>query len=1208
MINPNTAYENELYFKYLKDPNSVSPEWRKYFVNYIAVSSLSFAEDEISEVDINVKPAPTKTSMTSEVLKTSDVFLNQGESLELLSSISSKISQNMEESLEIPSATSTRTMPVKALDENRRIINKHLSNLNKPRVSFTHILSWAIIRAIVKFPKMNDSFLKSEGKAYRLKKNSINFGLAVDIVKKDGSRLLLVPNVKDVQNMTFVKFVDSFDRIIEKTRQGKYELSDLEKTTVTLTNPGMIGTTMSAPRLMKGQGIIIAAGSIDYPTEFQAVRPEVLTNIAISKVVTLTNTYDHRIIQGAESAEFLAYINKLLLGAERFYDHIFASLAIPFEPIRWQSDVVHSRFAAHPEDEITEKAAHVMLLINAYRVRGHLLSSINPLGHISYYYPELDPAYYGFNIWDLERVFHADDAWENNNLPLRDIIELLRDTYCGSTGYEFMHIQDTQKKEWVKTYIEKKNSINHTLKGVVDISKEDKLNILKKIYEAQEFESFLHTKFIGHKRFSLEGSESLVVMINKLFELAADAKLNTIVLGMAHRGRLNILVNLMGKSLDKIFNEFDGEIDPVSYFGSGDVKYHLGDKSTFISKNNNSIEVILSPNPSHLELVNPVVEGMARALDDQLKDNSYSMAIPILIHGDSAFAGEGVVAETLNLSELKGYRTGGTIHIIINNQIGFTTTPQDERSTVYASDLAKMIQAPIIHVNGNDPEAVFASAVLAFTFRQTFHNDIVIDMLCYRKYGHNEADEPSYTQPLLYKKIAAIPPVSKIYEEKLKKEGLYDNNEILNYIKELKQHFNDVFDNRRKKEVKPKIEKNETNNLLVDNKTSIDEDSLKLLATKLSELSDNLNFNINPKVKSFINRRQQMIISEKPAIDWSFAEALSIGSILLEGITVRMSGEDTRRGTFSQRHAVLIDVENEDEYIPLNNLSSNQGEFKIYDSPLSELAVLGYEYGYSIIAKDGLTIWEAQFGDFANMAQPILDQFLSCGESKWGQASNLVMLVPHSYDGQGPEHSSSRFERYLQLCAENNMFVCNLTSPAQYFHALRRQVKMKDKKPLIIPTPKGMLRHPLAVSSIKEFTETGFQEIIDHPTEIDKNQVSRLILCTGKIYYDLFEEQLKTNPSNIAIIRIEQLYPLHEQKLSRILNQYLNTNYIIWAQEEPENMGAWRFLQPQLLNLLKKEQGLTYIGRPASAATATGSLKVHQIEQRRIIESALNII
>lgn len=1205
MINPNSAYENELYFKYLKDPNSVSPEWRKYFQDFIPEKNFGLGSADLGSESNTQNPIP-KIQETSEVLD--DIKLSEGEALELLSPISTKISVNMEESLEIPTATSTRTMPVKALDENRRIINKHLSNLNKPKVSFTHILSWAIIRAIVKYPKMNDSFIKSNGKAFRLKKKTINFGLAVDIVRKDGSRLLLVPNVKEVQNMTFVQFIEAFDKVIEKARTGKYELSDLERTTITLTNPGMIGTTMSAPRLMKGQGLIIACGSIDYPTEFQAVRPEVLTDIAISKVVTLTNTYDHRIIQGAESAEFLSYINKLLLGEERFYDHIFASLAIPFEPIRWQSDVVHSRFKAHPEDEIIEKAAHVMMMINAYRVRGHLLASTNPLGHISYYYPELDPSYYNFNIWDLERIFHADDSWKNNNLPLREIIELLRDTYCGSTGYEFMHIQDTQKKEWVKSYLENKQNLNNTLKGVLDLSGDDKIQILKKLYQAQEFENFLHTKFIGHKRFSLEGSESLIVLMEKLFELAADTKLNTIVLGMAHRGRLNVLVNLMGKSPDKIFNEFDGEIDPVSYLGSGDVKYHLGDKSTYISKNKNNIEVILSPNPSHLELVNPVVEGMARALDDKISDNTYSQAIPVLIHGDAAFAGEGVVAETLNLSELMGYRTGGTIHIIINNQIGFTTIPQDERSTIYASDIAKMIQAPIIHVNGNDPEAVLNAAVFAFSFRQTFHNDIVIDMLCYRKYGHNEADEPSYTQPLLYKKIGTMIPVSKIYEEKLRKEGLLNFDEISDYIKELKQRFNNFFDNREKQKTKQKIEKDKQSILKIY-QTTVKEETLKLIAEKLTKLPDELKFVINTKVKSFIDRRRKMIDSEKPAIDWSFAEALSIGSLLFDGISVRMTGEDTRRGTFSQRHAVLIDVESENEYIPLNNISSNQAEFKIFDSPLSELAILGFEYGYSVISKDGLTLWEAQFGDFANMAQPIFDQFLSCGESKWGQTSNLVCLLPHSYDGQGPEHSSCRYERYLQLCAENNMIVCNLTTPAQYFHALRRQVKMKDKKPLIIPTPKGMLRLHLAVSSIKEFTEMEFQEIIDHPSEIDKSKVTRLILCTGKVYYDLLEEYLKTKPANIAIIRIEQLYPLHEEKLSIILNQYINANDIIWAQEEPENMGAWRFLQPQLSRLLKTGQNLSYIGRPASAATATGSLKVHQEEQRRIMDSAfLNII
>ncbi len=1174
MITPNYAFEEELFHKYLRDADSVSPEWQNYFKN----------KSNLSDAPISEKRRDSKSEPKLTLSETDD--------LQPLNSMQTRISSNMEESLEIPTATSFREMPVKALDENRRIINKYLLKLKRPRISFTHLLAWAVVKALIKYPSLNAAYVMSDGKPHRIQHKSINIGLAVDITRSDGSRMLLVPNVKNAQNMNFSEFIDEYDKLINKARNNSIGLDDMFGTTVTLTNPGMIGTTCSSPRLMKGQGLIIATGSIDYPVEFQAVRPDVLTSLAVSKVVTITSTYDHRIIQGAESAEFLAYLSKLLLGADLFYDQIFAILRIPFEPIRWASDITTSRNKFYDEQAAIEKGAHVMLMINAYRVRGHLLANINPLGFESYYYPELDPAHYGFTIWDLDRYFHSDDAWSQSDLPLRNIIEILRETYCSSTGYEFMHIQNPEKKEWIKSKLE-------LPKNAYKYSNEEKISFLKKLIDAEEFENFLHTKFIGSKRFSLEGSESVVVMLDKLFQLAADSKHIAIALGMSHRGRLNVLANNIGKDLQKMFAEFDGEIDPINYFGSGDVKYHLGANATFTSAKNNKIQIVLSANPSHLELVNPVVEGIARAIDNQNLDSTYSKCLPVLVHGDAAFAGQGIVAETLNLSALEGYRTGGTIHIIINNQIGFTTTAQDARSTVYSTDIAKMIQVPIIHVNGHDIESVVSAAIFAFEYRNQFHNDVIIDVLCYRKYGHNEADEPSYTQPLLYKKIKNIPPVSQIFNDELVKEKIIEEDYSKNYIYSVQEKLNEIFNKRKSKDIDFSALYNKNLEFDFNIKTSVDEKVLRDIGEKIVYIPEQIN--VHQKVKQLYSRRATMLDSPVPAIDWGMGELLAYGSILLERPEIRFSGEDSRRGTFSHRHSVIVDVKNEEIYIPLNHIAKEQGIFRIFDSPLSELAVLGFEYGYSTISQDGLTIWEAQFGDFANMAQPIIDQYIVCGEVKWGQTSNLVLLLPHSYEGQGAEHSSARLERYLQLCADNNLIVANLTMPAQFFHILRRQILLEKKKPLIIMSPKSILRHQLAVSSVSDFTQKDFEAILDDEHITDFNKVTKLLFCSGKIYYDLLLSRGKAE--NIAIIRIEQLYPFDKNGFKNIIQKYSNVKEYIWVQEEPQNQGAWNFINPILSDLLNTK--ISYIGRKQNPSTATGSYKVHNFEQEQIIKEAI---
>lgn len=1179
----NSAFIEELYYNYLRDPESVSKEWQEYF------SKKSLTLPKITE----------KSEITKPTIQSSMKISDDAE-IEVLSSISAKIAENMQASLEVPTATSVRTIPVKLLDENRQIINKHLQNIKRKKISFTHILAWAVVRALVKYPQFNSYFDIIDGKPCRVRRKHINFGLAIDLERKDGSRLLLVPNIKNAEELTFSEFIEKYDTLIEKARNNKLDLTDLEGTTVTLTNPGMIGTTHSNPRLMKGQGLIIATGSIDYPTEFQAVNPAVLTDMAISKVVTITSTYDHRIIQGAESAEFLAYISKLLLGKEHFYDQIFYSLDVPFEPLHWQTDTESKSHFPLNIDEKIEKNAHIMLLINAYRVRGHLLASSNPLGRAVYYYPELDPAYYGLTIWDLDRYFHADDSWDKNYLTFREIFEILRTTYCGHIGYEFMHIQDPEKKEWIKTKLETKS-----LKP--KLSNEDKIQILKKIIDAEFFENFLHTKYIGHKRFSLEGGESLIVLIDKIFQLAAEHKLNSVVIGMAHRGRLNVLVNNVGKKPEFIFNEFDGDFDPELDQAAGDVKYHLGDRGHYTGANGHTIEVLLSPNPSHLELVNPVIAGMARAIENKINDTSYSQSMPINIHGDAAFAGQGIVAETLNLSQLEAYRTGGTIHIVVNNQIGFTTPTDAARSTFYATDIAKMIQTPILHVNGNDPEAVVEAAIFAIEYRQTFKSDVIIDLLCYRKYGHNEGDEPTYTQPLLYKKIKSMPPISKIYQEELLRDKIISKEQIESYYKEIKNKLEEAFNNRiifkGQKKFEFYLKEGRT---LTPYFTAIHDNLLKEITQAITTIPEN--FNINPKLKPLLKKRQEMVYEGDGAIDWAMAEALAFGSLLVEGRDVRFSGQDSRRGTFSQRHAVLYDYLNEDIYIPLNHIRKNQGKLRIFDSPLSEMAVLGFEYGYSIIAESDLTIWEAQFGDFANNAQTFFDQYISCGEVKWGQNSSLVVLLPHGYDGQGSEHSSARLERYLQLCADENMIVGNFTTPSNYFHALRRQLLLTHRLPLILMTPKSMLRHPLAVSKRDEFIYGEFHHIYDDEKVEDRDKIDILILCTGKIYYELLEEKIKRNLQSIAIIRIEQLYPLHKELLHNIINSYKNARQIRWVQEEPENMGAYPYLFPIFIDLIDDFKGrFRYIGRRASAATATGSYKRHLMEQEKLISNALEV-
>jgi 2-oxoglutarate decarboxylase len=1218
MMSMNSAYVDELYFDFLRDPDSVAPEWRDFFSRYtpesVAGRPVVSATDDVGVAQprngsrpsmvappdqSTVTDAPgaaAQPSVGKQTVANRVPALGAKDELIALSSIGGRIAENMEASLAVPTATSVRAVPVKALEENRRMLNVALSRQRKAKLSFTHVLAWAIVKAIERVPNMKNSYGVKDGVPVKVQRGGINLGLAVDTTRKDGSRILLVPSIKHAETLTFREFAAAYDALIAKARTNKLTPEDLTGANVTLTNPGMIGTVMSVPRLMDGQGTIVAAGSIEYPAEFQAMMPEVLAALAVSKTVTITSTYDHRVIQGAESGEFLQYMHQLLVGEHRFYDQIFASLDIPFEPIRWTVDKGSNPFLPADQPEIIDKEGRVVQMINAFRVRGHVKADINPLGLEAYHYPELDPAHYDFTIWDLDREFDTGGLGGVKRATLRDIIDMLRDTYCDQIGIEYMHIQHPHKKNWIQRYVESSQlKVSHT--------PEKKVEILRKLTKAELLENFLQTKFLGAKRFSLEGGESALIILDSILESSAQAGLSGVVLGMAHRGRINVLANMMGKPLEKIFNEFEGVIDPETFQGSGDVKYHLGAKGTYLSADKSQVHMVLAPNPSHLEAVNPIVEGIARALDDEIGDDTYSHVLPVLIHGDAAFAGQGVVPETLNLARLNGYRTGGTLHIIINNQIGFTTSPEDSRSTYYATGIAKMLQIPILHVNGDDPEACRAAALFAFEYRSKFQDDVVIDMYCYRKYGHNEQDDPTATQPLLYKKIRNMVPVRKLYGERLVAEKVLTTDQFSSIVTEEQGVLNHAFDSRGAQGQPVFVPRPQLDyDMFAPVTTNVQRETLDRLTATL--LATPEGFNIHAKVKSEIDKRAKQYA--EGTVQWGMAEALAFASLLNDNHTVRITGQDTGRGTFNHRQAVHTDVVNEREHIPLHHLVDAKHKLHIYDSPLSEYAVLGFEYGYSTVAKNGITIWEAQFGDFANGGQIIIDQFLSSAEEKWGQRSNVTLLLPHGYDGQGPEHSSARLERFLQLCAEDNMIVCNFTSPANYFHALRRQVKAEWRKPLVVMTPKGYLR--TFSSPLDDLVRGSYQEIIDDNSVADPLSVERIVLTAGKVHNELAKRRSELHASGVALVRVEQIYPFNENSMRLLLDKYSRATEIVWCQEEPKNMGAWFFLQPILASMLRMGQRLHYVGRAAAASPATGSARLHEQEQNHLLNTAFSVL
>ncbi|WP_392391069.1 multifunctional oxoglutarate decarboxylase/oxoglutarate dehydrogenase thiamine pyrophosphate-binding subunit/dihydrolipoyllysine-residue succinyltransferase subunit [Nocardioides sp. LHD-245] len=1127
-------------------------------------------------------PAPTP----KDAPRPAPVTASDEPTLTVLRGIPAATAKNMDISLAVPTATSVRNMPVKLLWDNRIVINSHLKRARGGKVSFTHIIGYAIVKAIKALPAMNNTYDEIDGKPTMVAPAHINLGLAIDQQKKDGTRQLVAPSIKACESMDFAQFWTAYEEIVRKAKDNKLTMEDYSGTTVSLTNVGGLGTNNSVPRLMKGQAAIIGVGSMDYPPEFQGASEETIARNAISRIMTMTSTYDHRVIQGAQSGEFLGQVHKYLLGQDGFYDEIFRALRIPYEPIRWNADVATSH-----DDEI-DKQARILELIHAYRVRGHLMADTDPLEYKQRSHPDLRIESHGLTLWDLDREFPTGSfgGGDRRFLKLRHILGILRDSYCRTTGIEYMHIMDPEQRRWIQERVEQP----HTKPP-----REEQLRILLKLNQAEAFETFLQTKFVGQKRFSLEGGETTVPVVDEIAEAAAQAGLVEVAIGMAHRGRLNVLANIVGKSYNQIFREFEGNIDPRTVQGSGDVKYHLGAEGEFVAGTGETIAVSVAANPSHLETVDPVLEGIARAKQDVLDRGTEFPVLPMLIHGDAAFAGQGVVAETLNLSQLRGYRTGGTIHVVINNQVGFTTSPGSSRSTLYATDVARMIQAPIFHVNGDDPEACIRVARLAFEYRQAFNSDVVIDLVCYRRRGHNEGDDPSYTQPLMYDLIEQKRSVRKLYTESLIGRGDITIEEAEQVLRDYQQQLERVFTEVREATSAPKewtTVPDYPDKPLGETQTSVTPEVLKRIAD--AYVSPPTGFTVHPKVMPQLQRRAAAI-TDGP-IDWATGEMLALGSLLMDGRPVRLAGQDSRRGTFVQRFATMIDRVNADEWTPLANLTEDQAKFFVYDSLLSEYAALGFEYGYSVARPEALVLWEAQFGDFVNGAQSVIDEYISAGKTKWGQDSGVVLLLPHGYEGQGADHSSARIERFLTLCAEDSMVVAQPSTPASYFHLLRQHSLGDEHKPLIVFTPKQMLRRKDAASQPADFTSGEFRPVIGDATA-DPAKVTTVLLVSGRLTWDLMVERQKSERDDVAILRVEQLYPWPTDAVRTELDKYPNAT-VRWVQDEPYNQGPWPSFYLNVVPHLGR--AIQPVTRPASSTTAVGTAKRHLEEAKVLIGEA----
>ncbi len=1228
---PNAWLVDDMYDRFLADPDSVSESWREFFADYrpapVPAPQVGPAAAPIPAAAPSATTATSESATPAAPAPASTISAGTEDPV-LLRGAASRIVANMEASLSVPTATSVRSVPARLLEVNRLILNNQLARTTGAKVSFTHIIGYAVVRALHDVSSLNSAFVADvdgSGKPGVIHHKHVGLGLAVDQEKSDGTRTLLVPCIKEADTLDFRSFVLAYEELIRKIQTNKIAPDDFSGTTVSLTNPGTLGTVQSVPRLMPGQGAIIGVGALGYPPGFEAADPRVLAELGLGKVVTLTSTYDHRIIQGAESGLFLGRVASLLTGADGFYDDLFESMGVPYEPVRWQVDNNAGDGSDVGEHQRLVKQVHVQTLINMYRVRGHLIAHLDPLdAEPPHIHPELDPLTYGLTIWDLPRQFVADGLAGRDVATLDEILHVLRDAYCRTLAIEYMHIQDPEQKRWIQEHVEGQPT---TLKI------EEQRHILDRLNAAEVFERFLHTRYVGQKRFGLEGAESTIVLLDALLDAAAGSGVAEVVMGMAHRGRLNVLANIVGKSYREIFEEFEGNLDPDSVQGSGDVKYHKGARGVFHASAGEELPITLASNPSHLEAVDPVVEGMTRAKQDRLSpptDGTPAAAaegvdgfpcMSVLVHGDAAFAGQGVVAETLNLSGLSGYRTGGTVHVVINNQLGFTTAPASARTSVYPTDVAKMVQAPIFHVNGDDPEAAVRAARLAFAFRQTFHKDVVIDLVCYRKHGHNEGDDPSYTQPLMYQRIEAKRSVRKLYTETLVRRGDITLEEAEFALDDFNGRLQAVLDEVRDEPSLAPTELHPPDSGLGDTpspQTGVDPEVLHALSSVVRTVPDG--FMIHPKLERQFVQRDELVA--RGEVDWALAEALAIGSLMYEGVNVRLTGQDTRRGTFSHRHSVLVDYGNGEEYVPLAHIrdglrrigadalvpQGEMGNFTVRDSLLSEYAALGFEYGYSVEAPEALVAWEAQFGDFANGAQIIIDNFMVAAENKWGQFSSLVLLLPHGYEGQGPEHSSSRYERFLSLSARGNLRVTVPTTAAQYFHLLRSQAKLTPKRPLVVVTPKSMLRAHASRSTFGELETGSFQLVIDDASVEDPAIVEHIVLCSGKVADEAVQHRAELEPAQaarVAVVRVEQLYPWPVHELTAIFERYGTASEVVWLQEEPENMGAWSFVHARLHACLPERLRLRHVSRTESASPAIGSAALHQLEQADLLRRAI---
>ena len=1227
---PNEWLVQEMYERYQSDPSSVDKSWWEFFADYKGTPSLNnsvksgtppipksqlakpvppapVAKSEVVTPQV-IKPiiekteTPIKTSTTTikpadPVVKPIPTLVTPGAAtVEPLRGVAARVVQSMEGSLSVPTATSVRVVPAKLMIDNRTVINNHLKRGRGGKVSFTHLIGYAMVKAIRAMPEMNNFFTDLDGKPAIGHPEHINLGIAIDLAKPDGSRQLLVPSIKGCEALDFAQFWSAYEDIVRKARAGSLTVEDFAGTTISLTNPGTIGTVHSVPRLVQGQGLILGVGSLDYPAEFHGANEQSLADLAISKVVTITSTYDHRIIQGAQSGEFLRRIHEILLGEENFYDEIFEALRIPYVPIRWVVDIQFDK------DDDVSKTARVQKLIDAYRTTGHLMADVEPLSYVQRSHPDLDVVSHGLSLWDLDREFATGGFGGKSFMKLRRILGVLRDSYCRTIGVEYMYIANPDERRWMQERMEV---------GAPRTPRDEQLRILRKLNSAEAFETFLQTKYVGQKRFSLEGGESVIPVLDAMISAAADAGLDEVCVGMPHRGRLNILANIAGKSYGQIFQEFEGNYHDNEVHGSGDVKYHLGTKGTFVSESGSKTKIYLAANPSHLEAVNPVLEGIVRAKQDKLRvaagdttidEQTTYPVMPILLHGDAAFAGQGVVSETLSLSLLKGYRTGGTIHIIVNNQVGFTTSPSSARSSTYSTDIAKMIQSPVFHVNGDDPEACVRVARIAFEYRQTFNKDVVIDMICYRRRGHNEGDEPSFTQPLMYKLIDAKRSTRKLYTEALIGRGDITVEEAEEVLRDYQQQLEGVFTSVHNTEPEsdpswrpPVVPAPATVN------TSVAEDQLRKIALTQSSIPSE--FTVHPKLLPQLLKRVEML--DESTVDWATGEMFAFGSLLLEGHPIRMSGQDVRRGTFSNRHAVIVDKENGKELFPLRSLVKDPNQFHIYDSLLSEYAVMGFEYGYSVERDNALVIWEAQFGDFANGAQTVIDEFISSALQKWGERSSVVLLLPHGYEGQGPDHSSGRIERFLALCAEQNMTVAQPSTPASYFHLLRWHMKNPARRPLIVFEPKSMLRLKAAASGLKDFTTGTFKPFIPDDKVVN---TTRLIFTSGKVYYDLIAEREKLGEHSTAIARVEQLYPLPIEEMIAEAKKHPKAT-LLWVQDEPANQGPWPYIALTASEAFVAHEELSgrsirRVSRRATASPATGNHHLHEEEEKALMTEA----